>query len=328
MKISDIGEQGLLQRLQQFCPSEIIGDDCALIPTHPDKLLVVTTDLLIDNVHFSDRTTSPQDVGFRAASANLSDLAAMGAKPLGITVGLGLPKDLDVNWVEEVYQGLIQCLNTYNTPIVGGDVVKSNVVTLAITAFGEVSPNFAIKRSTAKVGDAILITGYHGLSKAGLEILLNPTIGESLNKEDQQTLIKAHQRPKPRLDVIDILHLINTNNAIISGMDSSDGLADAIIQICRMSGVGAIIEKDLIPVNAIFKKWLKPEKALDWILYGGEDFELVLTLPLDLAETLVKQIGTAAAIIGQITSENHVILRNSENKTQKKLNLNDGFQHF
>ncbi len=119
-KVKDIGEQGLLEKLQRFCPSEIIGDDAAVLVTDSEQSLVVTTDMLVDGVHFSHVTTSAEDAGWRAAAANLSDLAAMGAYPLGITVGLGLPGDINVSWVESLYQGMTECLQQYNTPIVGG----------------------------------------------------------------------------------------------------------------------------------------------------------------------------------------------------------------
>ena len=100
LRVRDIGEQGLLERLQRFCPPDTIGDDAAVLATLPNQSLIVTTDMLIDGVHFSDVTTSPEDAGWRAAAANLSDLAAMGATPVGITVALGLPGDVTVNWVE------------------------------------------------------------------------------------------------------------------------------------------------------------------------------------------------------------------------------------
>jgi thiamine-monophosphate kinase len=133
--VRDIGEKGLLERLQRFCPPDVVGDDAAVVPS-PDlgQSLVVTTDVLVDGVHFSDRTTSPEDAGWRAAAANLSDLAAMGASPLGITVGLSVTGDTSVSWVEGLYQGLTHCLGQYKTVIVGGDVVRSPLVSLAITA--------------------------------------------------------------------------------------------------------------------------------------------------------------------------------------------------
>jgi thiamine-monophosphate kinase len=204
-QVKDIGEQGLLERLQRFCPPEIIGDDAAVLLTTPGQSLVVTTDMLVDGVHFSNVTTSPEDAGWRAAAANLSDLAAMGASPLGITVGLGLPGEVSVSWVERLYQGMTECLQKYNTPIVGGDIVRSPVTTLSITAFGQVHPSQIIRRSGAQVGDAIVVTGIHGASRAGLELLLHPELGQTLSDGEKAALITAHQRPKPRLDVLPIL---------------------------------------------------------------------------------------------------------------------------
>ncbi|MEZ2345270.1 thiamine-phosphate kinase, partial [Microcoleus sp.] len=205
MVIKDIGEQGLLKILQKFCPPEIVGDDCAVMVTSPNQSLAVTTDMLVDGVHFSDRTTSPYDAGWRAAAANLSDLAAMGARPLGVTVALAVAADTAVLWVEEFYRGMTACLQVYQTPIAGGDVVRSPVVTVAITAFGEVERDRIISRLQARSGWAIVATGVHGASRAGLELLLNPEFGQNLTTGDRATLILAHQRPQPRLDVLPVL---------------------------------------------------------------------------------------------------------------------------
>jgi thiamine-monophosphate kinase len=330
-QVKDIGEQGLLERLQRFCPPEIIGDDAAVLVTAPEKSLVVTTDVLVDGVHFSDVTTSPEDAGWRAAAANLSDLAAMGASPLGITVGLGLPGEVKVSWVERLYQGMTECLQKYNTSIVGGDVVRSPVTTLAITAFGQVNPDRIIRRSAAVVGDAIVVTGVHGASRAGLELLLHPQLGQNLNNEEKTALIRAHQRPQPRLDVLPILWKIldSPSPMPIAGMDSSDGLADAIIQICRASGVGAVLEHRQIPVPKTFNHWLTADQALKYALYGGEDFELVLCLPQELASALVQHLGQSAAIAGNITSGSTVLLHDEQKKfPDQVLSLSQGFQHF
>ena len=337
MKIRDIGEQGLLQRLQQFCPDEIVGDDAAVLRLQPGYELVVTTDMLVDGVHFSDRTTSPQDVGWRAAAANLSDLAAMGASPLGITVGLGVTGDTYVSWVEQVYEGMSECLGQYNTPIVGGDVVRSPVVTLSITAFGEVTPNRIIRRNAAQPGYAIVVTGVHGSSRAGLELLLHPELGNNLSASDRNILIKAHQRPKPRLDVLPILWEILDNYQLpitnyqlpIAGMDSSDGLADAILQICRASGVGAVVERNQIPISDSLLNFVSSEQALNWSLYGGEDFELVLCLRTEFAQLLVNKLGDTSAIVGTITTELEVRLVDSNGGYPDEiLSLSQGFQHF
>lgn len=341
-KVKDIGEQGLLERLQRFCPPDVIGDDAAVLVTDTEQSLVVTTDMLVDGVHFSDATTSPEDAGWRAVVANLSDLAAMGATPLGITVALGLPGDLSVSWVESLYQGMTECLQQYHTPIVGGDVVRSPITSLSITAFGQVHPNRIIRRSAAQVGDAIVVTGVHGASHAGLKLLLDPEIGKDLTTAEKADLIKAHQRPQPRLDVLPHLWQILENSKLrsnnspspqspapVAGMDSSDGLADAVLQICRASRVGAVLESAQIPLPTAFDHWLKAEQALNYALYGGEDFELLLCLPPDAAKTLVQQLGQGAAIIGSITSDTKVLLHDQNEKIPDQvLNLSQGFQHF
>ncbi|AFY53336.1 thiamine-phosphate kinase [Rivularia sp. PCC 7116] len=331
MQVKEIGEQGLLKILQRFCPPDIIGDDGAVLPIAAEKSLVVTTDVLVDNIHFSETTTSPSDVGWRSAAANLSDLAAMGASPLGITVGLGLPGDTAVDWVEKLYQGMTQCLEKYNTPIVGGDIVRSPVISVAITAFGQVSPELTIRRHQARVGDEIVVTGCHGASRGGLELLLNPDLKTNLSPTDKEGLIKAHQRPKPRLDVLPILWKIVDSYSIldICGMDTSDGLADAILQVCHSSQVGAVIEATRVPLHQAFKNWLTPELALNYALYGGEDFELLLCLPKEASRELVSKLGDSAAIIGTITDSDRVVLQDKYKETPDQvLNLSRGFQHF
>jgi len=330
--IIDIGEQGVLKRLQRFCPSDIVGDDAAIMPNlEPGQLLVVTTDVLVDGIHFSDRTTSAEDVGWRAVAANLSDLAAMGSSPLGITVGLSLPGDVAVSWVERLYQGMSECLQPYNTPIVGGDVCQSPVITVSITAFGQVLQERVMRRSNAKVGDAIVVTGVHGASRVGLELLLNPEFGKDLSEKERSRLIQAHQRPKPRLDILPQLWEILASQSPISltAMDSSDGLADAIAQICRASGVGAVVERDAIPIPSVLPRLVSPEQVWDWVLYGGEDFELVLCLSEPLAQVFVEKFAAGSAIIGSITSGRSVCLRDSTGKyADELLTLSRGFQHF
>jgi thiamine-monophosphate kinase len=325
--VKDLGEHGLLERLQRFCPADLVGDDGAILATNPHKSLVVTTDVLVDEVHFSDRTTSPFDVGWRATAANLSDLAAMGATPLGITVGLSLPGETTVSWVEEVYQGIDACLKLAQTVVVGGDVCRSRVSSLAITAFGEVIPSRAIRRSQARPGDAIVVTGLHGLSRGGLELLLVPECGHSLEPAERDRLILAHQRPKPRLDVISYLEAIPPSVAI-AGMDSSDGLADAIVQICQCSRVGAKIDRSSLTIFSGLIKLAGKEKAYQWLLYGGEDFELVLCLPKKFALNLVEQLGVDATIIGEINDLSTIELVRQDSQDAKILNISKGFQHF
>ncbi len=309
----------------------MVGDDAAVLETDPTRSLVVTTDVLVDGVHFSDRTTTPADVGWRAVAANLSDLAAMGASPLGITVGLSIPGNLTVSWVENLYQGMIACLKHHQTGIVGGDICRSEGIHIAITAFGQVFPTQIIKRSSAQPGDAIVVTGFHGASRAGLELLLHPEIGQQLSDREKSYLIQAHQRPQPRLDVLPILwEIFNSSSEIrLAGMDSSDGLADAIAQICQTSNVGAKIDRNLIPIPPALYQLTSPEQAFNWALYGGEDFELVLCLPLEKAQPLVKRLGNNAAMIGTITKDLEILLVDpTKVNHQEVLLLSKGFQHF
>lgn len=330
MEIQEIGEQGLLKIIQQYCPPGMIGDDAAILKSPPEKDLIITTDMLVENIHFSEQTTSAQDTGWRAVAANLSDLAAMGATPLGITVALGLPPHTPVNWVEQLYQGMKACLEPYQTSILGGDLVRSPVKTLSITAIGQNHPHHHIHRHTAKPNQVLLATGFHGLSRAGLELLINPSIGQTLTPEEQKTLIRAHQRPQPRLDILPHLWKYQDppESITISGMDSSDGLADAVIQICQGSQVGAIIYRDQLPISPIVQKLVNPETALDWTLYGGEDFELILCLPPKIGEEMITQLKTGI-IIGETRDHPGIWLVDQQDQhLRRELTLKKGFQHF
>lgn len=323
--ISEVGETGVLALVQRFCPAAVVGDDGAAIRApRGDRLLVVTTDVLVDGVHFSDRTTSSEDAGWRAAAANLSDLAAMGAQPLGITVGLGASGETPLAWVEGLYRGLDACLRAYETPLLGGDLCRSPTISVAVTAFGEVAPARVLRRSAARVGDAIVATGWHGSSRAGLEVLWHPERGESLSASERERLVRSHRRPRPRLDVLDALWQCSDRAA---GMDSSDGLADAIVQLCRASGVGAEVDAGAVAIDAAIARWVGSQQALEWALYGGEDFELVLCLPWEAARALVAQLGAGAAIVGEITPGEEIFLHTLQGE-RIALSQARGFQHF
>lgn len=327
-KIEDIGEHQLLAIIRPYCDQEKIGDDGAILDLTMGKKLVITTDILVENVHFSDSTTPPHSIGYRATTANLSDIAAMGATPIALTVGLSLRKDVEISWIESVYQGIQQCLAKYNIKIVGGDITSSIVNTISITALGEVSQNKAIYRHTAKVGDAILTTGLHGLAKAGLEILLYPEKYGHLDDKTREKVIFAHQYPQPRLDVIKQLQNLHPYPQI-TGMDSSDGLADAIIQICQMSNVGATINRQKLSIPFAIQKITDDETALNWLLYGGEDFELVLCMNKIIAQYLQLRLGKNCHIIGEINASSEIQLIDPENVYPKLLlNQRKTFQHF
>jgi len=329
MQIKDIGEHQLLAIINQYCDKKINGDDGAIIPFTNNTNLVVTTDILVENVHFSDRTTPPESIGYRGVTANLSDIAAMGGMPIGITVGLSLRSDTEVNWVEKLYQGMKQSLKPYQINIVGGDITKSETNTISITALGKVSSSHSIYRHQAKVGDAILITGNHGLSRAGLEILLNPQEYRHIPQHFQEKVIFSHQYPKPRLDVVNHIYELCPSGYRIAGMDSSDGLADAVMQICQKSGVGARLDRSSIIIEKAMIEMVGEEKAFEWVLYGGEDFELVLCLERELAEKIQEKWGEECQIIGEITSDTQIqIIERKNVYPQHFLNQKKTFQHF
>lgn len=331
--ISEIGELGLLERLFQFCPAHVVGDDGAVMDLPPGQRLVVTTDVLVDGVHFSDRTTAPEDIGWRAIAANLSDLAAMGAQPQGVTVGLSLPGSTPLDWIEGVYRGMAACLKQWGGALIGGDLCRSDTISLAITALGTVAPERVLYRHVAQPGQLIVATGYHGLSRAGLELLQHPDQGEGLAEAVRDRWCQAHQRPQPRLDVIDVLTSIWSGGESpwpIAAMDSSDGLANAVQLICQASARGAQLWQNHLPLDATLVDWVGQNQAIDWCLYGGEDFELVLCLPEDLAISLQIALGPPATVIGLIKADPGVELWPAQNYPtgRVELSLKQGFQHF
>lgn len=328
LSVAEVGELGLLQRLQPFCDNWI-GDDAAVLPGEDARSWVVTTDVLVDGVHFSDRTTGPTDVGWRAVAANLSDLAAMGATPVGITVGLSLPGTVAVSWVEAVYQGMTDCLTAYGGEILGGDICRSPQITLSITALGRVLPDQIICRHSAQPGQMIVATGYHGAARAGLELLLHPERGTGLAATDRAAFMGAHQRPRPRLDAVAVLRSVPETPRAIAGMDSSDGLANAVLQLCQASGVGARLVRSHLPVPPALPPWVGSETALHWTLYGGEDFELVLCLPPEVALACLSGFGPGAAIVGTTTATPTVELVETPTSQQGVvLDESRCFQHF
>lgn len=337
--LADYGEQALLNLLHGFCAPGIVGDDAAIVALkHTAQPLVVTTDVLVEGVHFSPQTTPAAAAGWRSVVANLSDLAAMGADPLGITIGLGLPKSCAVQWVLDLYEGMTRCLHHFGGKtclgILGGDLCRSPVVSIAITALGQVQPQQIIRRSGLKIGDQLVVTGCHGASRAGLEILQHPDQAVLLTLPHAPDWVRAHQYPVPRFDALLPLRSFSGScpTRELGGMDSSDGLGDALYQLCRASGVSAHIDRQCLPLPQGLVDWIGLEQAIEWALYGGEDFELVLGLPPEWAEPFVQTIEGARTI--------GVVVPNPEQGTQvmlwdstgafapRSLTLTGSFQHF
>ena len=305
--LRDLGERELIRRLARFAPPGQFDDDTAAVPSGHDTLLI-NTDLLVEGVHFSDTTTSPQDVGWRAAAANLSDLAASGVtEPVGLTVGLVAPAQTPWTWVEGVYEGLNAALTTHGGCLLGGDCTEGRQRTLAITALGQCGP-LRLHRNQARPGDWLVVSGPHGLSRLGLALLqntLDPT-REQLDPALCQEAIRQHQRPQPRFDGLQSLLGCKPDGLEwrAGGTDSSDGLLTAVRDLCRSSHCGALLDRAALPLA---KGWPQTEPWQTWCLNGGEDFELVLSLPPTWARRwLARQPGSQR--IGEINDASGQIL--------------------
>lgn len=322
--VAELGEHEVLRRLRPYCAA-VVGDDGAVQSLPAGDQLVVTTDVLVDGVHFCDRTLSDRDLGWRAAAVNLSDLAAMGANPVGLTIGLTLPPDTPWTWIDGLYQGFTHCLEQHGGAIIGGDLCRGAHRSLAVTAFGSVSGNQILYRHRAQAQQTLVTTGIHGASRAGLAVLLGEL---DTSDPSAQTWIQAHQRPVPRFDAISILRAQVQDAGSLAAMDSSDGLADAVIQICRQSQVGANLLRSRLPLPPHLSDVVGQSKAENWTLYGGEDFELVLSLPADVANGFVKQLPSSQ-VIGQTTLEPEVwLIDDVDYGTDIELEQTLGYQHF
>ncbi len=304
--LAELGEAELIRRLAAFAPQGQFNDDAALLRLDlsgrcgPDGLrLVVNTDLLVEDVHFSDATTPAADVGWRAAAANLSDLAAMGCRDaVGITVGLVAPGHTPWPWVEGVYGGMSELLGAHGGVLLGGDCSGGRQRLLAITALGrlESSRGGAIRRGDGRPGDVLVCTGVHGLSRLGLALLQGEKL-PALPADAAARAIAAHRRPRPRFDAVAALAASRPSHLPwrVAGCDSSDGLAAAVEALALTSGCTAVLDQGALPVAGELEGL---DEAESWCLWGGEDFELVLALEPAWADALLERLEGVRRIGG------------------------------
>ena len=295
--LEDIGEKELINRLGKFMPKNQILDDCALIKTKNENLLI-NTDSLVENVHFNDVTICPLDLGWKAVVSNISDLLSSGSKKtIGITISLVLPVRTEWIWVEELYKGINKALKEYGGIILGGDCSTGNQKTISITAIG-IQGELKLRRNACKTGDIILTTGIHGLSKLGFLIQnkINFDKEFSLNERLISKSIEHFCRPKVYPNFLKNLIKSRSNKKIkrIGCTDSSDGLFQALQDLAIASNCKAIINYEKIPKD---KDWPTGDKWDEYYFFGGEDYELVFSLPKKWAKNLskldnnIKEIG-------------------------------------
>jgi len=270
-----------------------IGDACALLTVGEKQLLAVSTDTLVEGIHFL-KTISPSDLGYKALAVNLSDLAAMGADPAWVSLALTLP-EVNTDWLQAFSDSLFEQLNYYGMQLIGGDTTRGPL-SMTLTIQGLVPVGRALTRSGAGIGDWIFVTGTLGDSAAGLAILL-----EQLNVTDtdnREFLLKRHLRPSPR-----VLQGQALRDLATSAIDLSDGLMSDLKHILTASECGARLDLDAIPLSVALNKVADPEQALKWALTGGEDYELCFTVPeinrgaLDVA---LSHLGVNFTCVGQI----------------------------
>lgn len=328
-----LGEWQLLDRLRAFAPPGQFDDDAALIAERSGGVLVVNTDVLVEGVHFSDATMGPGDLGWRAAAANLSDLAAMGCREVvGITVGLVAPPRTPWAWVEGVYGGLTAALAPTGAPLLGGDCSSGSERLLAVTALGRLGPQGPIRRQDGRAGDMLVCSGLHGLSRLGLALLLEQPLhglqsgslaASDLPEELRQRAIAAHRRPQARLDVVAALEQSQPPGDPwrVGGTDSSDGLAAALTAIARTSGCDALLDRSALPIDPAMAPL---REASDWCLGGGEDFELVLALPERWAQRLQTCLPGVHCLGRLVAGTGRLLWQGTEEPLQGAA----GFRHF
>lgn len=300
-----------------------IGDDAAAVE-FSSGVQVMTTDTMVDGVHFIREKADWADIGWKSAVSNLSDIAAMGAVPLHALVTIGVPSDVAVDEMERLYGGLIDAFNKFGGSIVGGDVVSSPVffVTVALTGRARELDGVPVvlRRDLAQPGDLIGVTGNLGGSTGGLRALI-----DGLDGPDVETLKRLHYRPVPRVKEAAAL----AENGVQCVMDVSDGLMADLEKICAASEVGAVINASDVPMpgelNSLFG-----DEAVQMALAGGEDYELVFTAPFDLMDRLLARHRGTVTHIGRIVEEPDVgesVIALNANGTEIKLQRR-GWDHL
>jgi thiamine-monophosphate kinase len=296
--VRDIGEFELIARVAGQLTDSVhsnagvnlgIGDDGALWAPTPGMSVVITTDALIEGVHFRLDWTDWTSLGHKMLAVNLSDIAAMGARPRVATIVLGLTGDEVVSDLESLYVGAGGLAAAHGVVIAGGDVVRvPHGVTLSVSLLGEVEPGRAMTRRGAQPGDLIVVSGTLGASAAGMALLE----AGSDHTSTGPLLIGAHLRPNPRMALGRILF----ESGVTSAMDLSDGLLGDLPKILEASGVSGEVDVARLPILPAVRA-LFPDRYEDFGLRGGEDYELLLTIPADRLDELRANAGNLAATI-------------------------------
>lgn len=316
MKVRELGEFGLIELIARTVGKAKrrdlvigIGDDTAA--WHTDKSIQLgTTDILIQNVHFTLDTATWRELGWKALAVNISDIAAMGGTPSFALVSLGLPAETEVDNIVELYRGMKKIASEFDVDIVGGNISRAPVVIIDVSLIGKASGPL-LTRSGSVPGDQIAVTGYLGLSAAGLKILKSKP---KLAPKTVAFFREAHLRPCPRVAEGQAL----VQQGVRAAIDLSDGLLSDLTHICKASHVGAKVWLNKLPIHPLLKSAFKKE-SLRVALSGGEDYELLFTARGEIINKLKDIMSTPITVIGEIVADKQrqIKLLDAHGKTVK-----------
>lgn len=312
-------EQDIIERFRKAFPLRPgsrfrlgIGDDAALFRPSPGKELLLTCDASLEGVHFLRQKHAPDVVAYRALARAVSDIAAMGGRPLCFLLTLALPASLTGRWLDEFLAGLRRAARMFHVKHLGGDTTHNSRIFISITVLGEASRGQAVLRSGARPGDLVCVSGTLGQAQLGLELILK----RISHIPRWRPLLRKHLHPEPRLA---LGHWLAQHKMATAMIDISDGLSTDLDHICDASGVGARVYADKIPQvrvpDALRRRGFDP---LTLALHGGEDYELLFTVPPRLAGSVPRSFrGTRLSFIGEITRQRRITLAHQDGRTQR-----------
>lgn len=306
-----------------------IGDDCAVIKKDGENVLLLSTDTLIEGVHFDLAWHPPRLLGRKCASVNLSDIAAMGGKPSTALLSVGFPGSIP-SWFDEFMAGFVAVLNRHDTLLIGGDTVKSrNDLIISVTITGEGNRNRVSYRSGAEPGDLIWVSGFLGNAAAGLELCRKGLFRPEQKEGRWHRLVQAHLDPVAQ---IGLGRKLAESGFVHAMMDISDGLATDLAHLCRESRVGGEMQQDRIPIDTLLIEAAAEldRDPIDWALKGGEDYQLLFTTgeaeEMEFKRFISENIDSRISCIGRITGERGVFLRTGDGERREVSYL--GYDHF
>ena len=310
-------DQAFVSTKHSVQPMLGIGDDAAAWETNAG-VQIVTTDTLVEGVHFSQHITW-EELGWKSLAVNLSDIAAMGGTPSFALITLGLNPSTDISYIQDLYKGILDAAVRYGCRIIGGDLVRSPTTFITVSMTGS-STGKLLTRHSAQPGDLIAVTGNLGCSAGGVAAIRQ---GLEIEKDPYSHLVQTHHKPIPR--IMEGQSLVKAG--ISTAMDISDGLVDDLSKICTSSKVGAIIRSSFIPIDHQLKTAF-PNDHLRLALSGGEDYELLFTGTEELISRQIETLEIDVTVIGRIVNEDPGHIRVIDDKGAITKLESDGWDHF